>query len=988
MKLRRSRSAGQVFSILMLFLAGGPVGAASEDAPQMAFLGSSLWTKAHDVEIRDGLAYCAFLNGLQILDLSNPKDPEILSALHLGGGYAVALAGNIALVAAADKGLAVIDVSDPKAPVLKRLLDTPGEARDVAVHGSLALVADGTAGLLAVDLADPAAPRVAASWDSPGEASGIALRGQTVFLADGSAGLQIVAVAAPAKLSPAGAIDTDGTAESVALSGNIAYIADGSGGIKVVDVSSTARPKLVASLTASGYARSVAASGTLLGAGSLYDGGYQLFDISRPDAPVLVSTNKYTMYNEGWRVVLNGSRGVVIDYFSGLFFLDFADPKKPAPAGYLPTPSTVVGVCARDRYAFAVGELSGVLAVDVLDPARPILVGATNIFRGVQNITVNGNYVYVTDRWSIRVFDVTDPAKPRPGKPLTFAEGIPRTLVVRGSSAYLTADNFGFYTLDLTDPAVPKIAGSFRLPGFTYGLAVSGDSAYLANSDTGLHILDIRKREAPAEIGAIKLAGEPSGVAVRGRYAYVASGPDGLIVVDVGRPDAPRVLGAAASGDYSSAVVLDGDFAYVADGLAGVMKIDVTDPGSPRLVSSYDTPGEAQNLCVLGKTILVADTYSLICSVGPGSADIDDGDLVDTAAGQVEAAVGRRDEVADDPAARRDGPALERPRLRIEGHDRIGLHARLAVPDRAVGEDVYAVGPRAGPAGRRPLLDLSSLRIEPAEEAAGEIGVVQEAVPGRRDPPRPGPLGQKTVGDVEGFRIDPPDLVGPELAEVGGAVRPDDQAVRPGGRRGDRPELDLAGLGVEPADEVPALYGEKDFAAPAEDKAVRIAGPRVGHRILGDLARARIEPPDIGLGVGREPDVAVPIDGQSVRPRSGRLHREFLDGPGRRIEPAEDVRRLPRVPEGPIRRDGGVVRARPGRRHVVFADGDLALGSAAPAESRHRHRPQDKGQDHSLIVLAHIPLPSPETRPPPIYAFGGRPQIRGRPCSLDFGRGT
>jgi hypothetical protein len=72
------------------------------------------------------------------------------------------------------------------------------------------------------------------------------------------------------------------------------------------------------------------------------------------------------------------------------------------------------------------------------------------------------------------------------------------------------------------------------------------------------------------------------------------------------------VLGAAPSDDYASAVVLDGSFVYLADGLAGVKKIDISDPDSPRLVSSYDTPGEAQNLCVLGKTILVADTYSLI----------------------------------------------------------------------------------------------------------------------------------------------------------------------------------------------------------------------------------------------------------------------------------------------------------------------------------------------------------------------------------------
>ena len=292
--------------------------------------------------------------------------------------------------------------------------------------------------------------------------------------------------------------------------------------------------------------------------------------------------------------------------------MDIADPRKPAVIGQFPTPSSIVAVCGRDRYAFAVGELSGVLAVDAADPARPILVGGTNIFRGVQNIAANGSFVYVTDRWSIRVFDVTDPAKPKPGKPLTFTEGIPRTLVVRGSSAYLTADNFGFYTLDVTNPAAPTVVGSLKLPGFTYGLAVSGDHAYLANSDSGLHILDIRDPKAPVEIGLVKLAGEPSGVAVREDLAYVASGAEGLIIVDIGRPEAPKILGAAASDDFSSAVVLDGRFAYVADGLAGVKKIDVSDPNAPRLVSSCDTPGEAQNLCVLGKTVLVADTYSLI----------------------------------------------------------------------------------------------------------------------------------------------------------------------------------------------------------------------------------------------------------------------------------------------------------------------------------------------------------------------------------------
>jgi hypothetical protein len=610
--MRTPQWLGRILPVLILVSASAAPARGPSDESRLTFLGSSLWTKAHDIEIRGRIAFCAFLDGLMILDLSDPKDPETIATVHLGGGFAVALAGNLALVAAADKGLAVIDVTDPKTPILRRVLDTPGEARDVAVSGSTAFVADGPDGVLAVDLADPAAPRITGAWDSPGEATGLALEGKTAFLADGSAGLQIVDISDPARLRPVGALDTDGTAEAVALAGHYAYLADGSGGIKAVDVASLASPRLSTSLVASGYAHSVSADGGLLLAGSLYDGGYQVFDISKPDAPALLSTNKYTMYNEGWRVVLAGSRAVVIDYFSGLFFVDLAEPRKPSVVGVLPAPSSIVAVCGRDRTAFTVGELSGVLAVNATNPARPVLVGATDIFRGVQGIAVNGNFVYVTDRWSIRVYDASDPAKMKALRPLTFQAGIPRTLVVAGKTAYLTADNFGFYTLDVADPAVPKVIGSLKIPGFTYGLAVSGDRVVLANSDSGLHILDVRKPEAPAEVGAVKIPGEPTGLAVRGGLAYVASGAEGLVIVDIKDPGAAKVLATVASGDFSSAVVLDGPFALVADGLAGVKRIDVSDPRAPRLVSSYDTPGEAQNLALLGSTLLVADTYSLI----------------------------------------------------------------------------------------------------------------------------------------------------------------------------------------------------------------------------------------------------------------------------------------------------------------------------------------------------------------------------------------
>ena len=172
------------------------------------------------------------------------------------------------------------------------------------------------------------------------------------------------------------------------------------------------------------------------------------------------------MYNEGWRVVLAGDTRHRRRLFLGPLLRGRRRSGQAQGHGALPRPELhhrrLRPRTARpSRSASSPGSWPWTSA----DPGPPALVGGTSIFRGVQGIAASGNYVYVTDRWSVKVFDVTDPAKPRAGKPLIFTEGIPRTLVVRGTAGYLTADNFGFYILDFTDPAVPKIVGSFKLPG-------------------------------------------------------------------------------------------------------------------------------------------------------------------------------------------------------------------------------------------------------------------------------------------------------------------------------------------------------------------------------------------------------------------------------------------------------------------------------------------------------------------------------------------
>jgi hypothetical protein len=470
-------------------------------------------------------------------------------------------------------------------------------------------VADGPAGLAVVDVSDPASPKPAGVWDSPGESMGLVLREKLAYVADGSSGLQVVDVEDPTKPSPVGSLDTDGTAEGVALSGSIVYVADGSAGLKFIDCGAPSAPRQVASLTASGYARSVSVDGKYLCAGSLYDGGFQVLDVADPAAPVVVSTNKYTMYNEGWGVVLKGKVACVVDYFSGLFFMDVSAPEKPVTVGTFFTPSSIVATAVEDRYAYAVGELSGVQVVDLSDAARADSVGMSSIFRGVQGLAVSGRYAYVTDRWSVKIFDVSDAAKPKAARMWNSPGGAPRAIVVRGTTAYLTADNAGLYVLDLTDPLSPYVVGVQNAA--LHRPAVDGVTRTWPTATRGSTSISSR---CAAWCGLLKLE-RARGVAVRGGFAYVASGPAGLQVIDIEEAAAPKVRGSFPSGDFSSSVVLSGDSAYVADGNAGVMKIAIGNPAAPKLEGSFDTPGEALSVALSGPVVVVADSNSLLSQI-------------------------------------------------------------------------------------------------------------------------------------------------------------------------------------------------------------------------------------------------------------------------------------------------------------------------------------------------------------------------------------
>jgi len=135
-------------------------GTGQADGPLSYVTTLPLGAKAHDIALQEDLAYVATDKGLTILDISNPASPTIRSSIaNLGSNQGVAVKGQYAYLASRYSGLEVVDVSDPDAPRIVATRKLGGQAWGVAVKDNIAYVVAFTGTLNLFDISDPLAPR-------------------------------------------------------------------------------------------------------------------------------------------------------------------------------------------------------------------------------------------------------------------------------------------------------------------------------------------------------------------------------------------------------------------------------------------------------------------------------------------------------------------------------------------------------------------------------------------------------------------------------------------------------------------------------------------------------------------------------------------------------------------------------------------------------------------------------------------------------------
>jgi hypothetical protein len=350
----------------------------------------------------------------------------------------------------------------------------------------------------------------------------------------------------------------------VQVRGEYAYVAAGKGGLRVYDV---------AQIDHKGFSeRIVTAPVSPLG---------QKFYVPTKYAAAVAAPSTLAVDPARWRTVRgeNGSYRQVPPDEAIRLNAEAKAAGKPAPAVNEEQP-----IHPLYAYLYIADREEGLILVNAAtlldgDPRNNFLKRALTFnpdgaLTGSNNITIAGNFAYVTTARELVIVDLSTPLQPRVVKRLPF--DTPRAVAVQ----------------------------------FLYAFVVDS---------RGMHVVDIKEVQSRGEAFQVASASVPLGHAadiyVARTYAYIANGAEGVAIVDVERPEQPRLdqmfnSNGNLNDTHAVKVAMTNAslYAYVADGKNGLKILQLTDPETmptyagfsprpePRLIATFKTKGPALNI--------------------------------------------------------------------------------------------------------------------------------------------------------------------------------------------------------------------------------------------------------------------------------------------------------------------------------------------------------------------------------------------------------
>lgn len=595
--------------------------ASSNPATQLEFA-SSLGGSITSVAVSGTIAYMGQGGTFATFDISDPTQISRLAYLLLPNPPSFAakiqVVGSLAYIASGN--LQIVDVSDPLNPELLGSYAPGGSATDLEVVGTLAYLlvnTPSTSSLQILDVTNPAIPTDVGSYSPGANYFSMDIENSFAYLM-GYGGFKIIDVQDPANPVPQGSFsmwDFFSEARDVQVEGSLAIIVGDeshfyfNGQLLVLDVSNPLTPTLVSlyeGIRSDPWV--VKSAGNFAYVGGAY--GLDIVDLTTPMTPTLSSSYPF----EALDLQIIDSRAYLAGGSAGMQILDVSSPANPTPLGSYELLGSVTDIEVQLSYIYTTGGIRELTILDGTDPTSPLALtspitpGHGRDLKVIEDLAYINRYNYGFD-----IFDVTDPTSPTLLSRYNPSHGSYTAMTVEGDYAYigelLGGDlATGINILNISNPANPQYLGrATNISGSgPQAMKVAGNLIYTAAGNGGLVIVDAGNPASPNVIGRYEgLWAE--GIDVAGTLAYVIDNT-GLSIFDVNNPNAPVFLSNYANSNLMEVQVVN-DLAYVGT-TSGLLIIDVSNPLAPVLQEQYTLS------CGVGNLAITDDFIYLACGWG------------------------------------------------------------------------------------------------------------------------------------------------------------------------------------------------------------------------------------------------------------------------------------------------------------------------------------------------------------------------------------
>ncbi len=505
---------------------------------------------------------------VRTFDASQPGALVPAGAMPLYNANTCVLRGNRLFVGGLGY-LAVVDVSDPRHPILTTSLPTPSGILSLDVAGDYAELGSADSGLLVVDIADPDNPQMAAQLPIDDRIVGLSYEPPYAYLGAFSAGFHIVDLRVPTNPVLVGRFTTYPIPYRVVANQGLAFAADGLGALTVLDVRTPWAPEDIGRIHVPCDVRGIAVAGS----------------------------HVYVVGAQG----IVGGRG-------GFHVIDATNPSsapQASPVAALPPLHTGL-VSDRIGYMLGTDDDGSLVVLDLGDPMVPQVLATLPGTHGTDiDLGTGRAYVisYQTDGRYLLVIDISSPSHPELESSAPVQALSPRALAVGGTRAAVAAGDAGLLIFDLPEDGSPVLVATIPMKGEAVDVDLAGSLAIMCCDPFGIEIVDI-ENVARGVVGSLPMD-RPYSVTVNGSQAYVGTHA-GLDLISISDPERPAFLSHVDIPPLALSVAVANEMAYVANGNGGFQVIDVRNISSPVVIG-----GSALRMNWVASVALVDDDVVL-----------------------------------------------------------------------------------------------------------------------------------------------------------------------------------------------------------------------------------------------------------------------------------------------------------------------------------------------------------------------------------------